>query len=77
MNYALVNKTTNIVENVIVGYLELEDYICVPTENAPVEEGDLYQDGYFYRNGERLYSLLQEYQIAYNILMAGGQTDEQ
>lgn len=71
MIHALINKETNIVENVIVGIVDIEGYFCAPTEDAPVEEGDLYNDGYFYRNGERVYSLLQEYQAAYNILMTG------
>lgn len=71
MIYALIDINTNIVDNVIVGYLEIDGFICVPTEGVPVEAGDLYDNGYFYRDGERIYSALQEYQLAFNILLLG------
>ena len=65
MDYALINE--GIVENII--YLHPENAHtfenAVSIENYPVQIGDTYENGFFYRDGEKFltYNEIQEREI--------------
>ena len=54
MNYALIKN--NIVTNIIWLYHNNDNIFpnAVPLNNVPANIGDTYEDGIFYRNGERI-----------------------
>ena len=60
MNYALIEN--GVVVNVIVIYEgnAAEFASAVPLQDVPVQIGDAYADGRFYRNGVPLYSQLEQ-----------------
>ena len=53
MNYALINN--NIVVNIIYLHsMNAGDFAAVPMDDLPVQIGDEYIDGEFYRDGRKL-----------------------
>lgn len=66
MNYAIVED--GIVTNIIWLYPTTPFENAVPCGDIPVQVGDAYADGKFYRDGKQLLSPLEEAQIALEIL---------
>lgn len=66
MNYAIVEN--GVVTNIIWLYPTTPFENAVPYGDIPVQIGDTYSDGKFYRDGEQLLSPLEEAQIALEIL---------
>lgn len=60
MNYALIEN--GIVTNIIWLYPGNSDDFpnAVPTDDVPSGIGDTYEDGAFYRNGERVLTPMEE-----------------
>lgn len=70
MNYAVVEN--GIVTNIIWLYPTTEFPNAVPYGDIPVQIGDSYEDGKFYRDGELLVSPLEDMQEALDILGVTG-----
>lgn len=57
MNYALINN--NIVVNIIYLHsMNADEFNAVSVDDLPVQVGDEYIDGEFYRNGVRLLDII-------------------
>lgn len=70
MNYAIVEN--GIVTNIIWLYPATPFENAVPYGDIPVQIGDSYEDGKFYRDGELLVSPLEDMQEALGILGVTG-----
>ena len=70
MNYAVVEN--GIVTNIIWLYPTTEFPNAVPYGDIPVQIGDSYTDGKFYRDGEQLLSPQEDMQNALDILGVTG-----
>ena len=46
----------------------IETDMLVNMNDCPVTIGDIYQDGFFYRNGERLFTAFEELALKYDEL---------
>lgn len=68
MNYALLKD--NIVTNIILlDKNNAHDFPnAAPCYDKPVSVGDTYIDGEFYHDGEKVYSVFEEYIIMMNII---------
>ena len=76
MNYAIVEN--GVVTNII--WLNKNNASKFPNAvfiaDIPVGIGDTYEDGLFYRDGERVYSPLEEMERAMSIMLYGVEINE-
>ena len=77
MTYALLDENNIVINLIVLTSDTAKDFPnAIYTNNVCVHIGDLYQNGYFYHEGERCYSVLEELQIALQILTLGVDIDE-